>query len=127
MIYDDILYTQYPFDHNHPKMDLNSRAKIFLPFSALKGYEEKIEESIQLYDTKVELSNETKLELNEKLIELSTQKNPSIYITYFEPQKSQTIGQYQTMNGIISKLELEKGYVIINDIQIEFSNIYNIE
>ena len=37
---EDLYTLPYPF--SKPKMDLNTRAKIFLPFNALKGFEEKI-------------------------------------------------------------------------------------
>ncbi len=44
--YDDILRMEYPLkthdEIKHPRMPLSDRAKIFSPFSALKGYEELI-------------------------------------------------------------------------------------
>ncbi len=50
--YDDIINTVYPFpkaDGKHPPMELKDRAKIFMPFAALKGYEDalaKIKEDV---------------------------------------------------------------------------------
>ena len=41
--YDDIINTQYPLPSNRQPMSLKERAKIFLPFAALKGYEEALE------------------------------------------------------------------------------------
>ena len=49
MDYDDIIDTQWPpetEDVNHPRMDLNRRAKIFLPFAALTGYEQALEQTL---------------------------------------------------------------------------------
>lgn len=44
--YDDMIQYEYPRpDRNvtkHPPMDREKRAKIFVPFAALKGYEEAI-------------------------------------------------------------------------------------
>lgn len=40
--YDDILLTQWPQPSTREPMSLNQRAKIFLPFAALKGFEEEI-------------------------------------------------------------------------------------
>ena len=40
--YDDILKLQRPKSYRRP-MDTESRAKIFVPFAALKGYEEALE------------------------------------------------------------------------------------
>ena len=38
--YDDMLDYEWTGSPSHPKMPLSSRAKIFMPFAALKGYEE---------------------------------------------------------------------------------------
>ena len=42
--YQDILKTQWPPEKRlRPQMNLQERAKIFLPFAALKGHEENLE------------------------------------------------------------------------------------
>lgn len=41
--YEDILETQWPRETLRAKMPLKNRAKIFLPFSALKGFEESLD------------------------------------------------------------------------------------
>ena len=43
--YDDIIDYEYKGSLTKPKMPLASRAKIFMPFSALRGYEELIEKT----------------------------------------------------------------------------------
>lgn len=48
MKYDDIINTRWPperLDFNHPRMPVSQRAKIFLPFAALTGYEKALEET----------------------------------------------------------------------------------
>ncbi len=48
MKYDDIINTRWPperSDFNHPRMSVSQRAKIFLPFAALTGYEKALEET----------------------------------------------------------------------------------
>lgn len=43
--YDDIFYEERPpVPQGHPRMSLQSRAKLFSPFAALRGYDEKIED-----------------------------------------------------------------------------------
>lgn len=42
--YEDIINTEWTGAWGRPKMPLGQRAKIFLPFAALKGYEEALEE-----------------------------------------------------------------------------------
>lgn len=41
--FSDIINMDWPQKSTHQKMNLNNRAKIFLPFAALKGFEEEIE------------------------------------------------------------------------------------
>lgn len=41
--YDDIIHLERP-KSAHPAMPVSDRAKIFLPFAALRGYEEILEE-----------------------------------------------------------------------------------
>lgn len=41
--YDDIIYHEWLGSPKHPRMPLASRAKIFMPFAALRGFEELIE------------------------------------------------------------------------------------
>lgn len=52
-IYDDIIDKEYPWD-KRMTMDMEERAKIFLPFAALKGYEEAIAERIARHIEKEE-------------------------------------------------------------------------
>ena len=50
MKYDDIINTRWPPekpDFNHPRMSVSQRAKIFLPFAALTGYEKALEETLK--------------------------------------------------------------------------------
>ena len=42
--YKDIIDTEWPRETLREKMPLKNRAKIFLPFAALKGYEESLEQ-----------------------------------------------------------------------------------
>lgn len=44
VFYQDIINTSWPKESFRGKMPLKDRAKIFLPFAALKGYEESLEE-----------------------------------------------------------------------------------
>lgn len=52
--YDDIINTQWPKESLRPKMKLSLRAKIFLPFAALTGYETSLEHMRQLTEEEME-------------------------------------------------------------------------
>ena len=52
--YDDIINTEWPRPTLRPRMLLKQRAKIFLPYSALTGYEESLEETRQMAEKRME-------------------------------------------------------------------------
>ena len=58
------------FSLRHPKMPLGQRAKIFAPFAALSGFEERIEEKLERYVEKRELNEEEQAALDAALAEL---------------------------------------------------------
>ena len=45
--YDDIINTSWPRPSQRPRMEVSQRAKIFLPFSALTGYDMALEETLE--------------------------------------------------------------------------------
>ena len=70
--YADIIDRERPrhhaddFSRRHPPMPLEERAKIFLPFAALKGYEQKVEEKEIIYDPENGLSEDMLQDLNDR-------------------------------------------------------------
>lgn len=62
--YGKILHASRPEPpHNHPRMPMSNRAKIFSPFAALRGYEDEIasEGRDHLKGNRIELSEEGKV------------------------------------------------------------------
>lgn len=58
-------HREYEIDYT--KMTLEQRSAQFAPFAALTGYDEKIKETSRLTSEKIELDDELKLELDNKL------------------------------------------------------------
>ena len=82
--YSKILHASRPEPpHNHPRMPMSNRAKIFSPFAALRGYEDEIasEGRDHLKGNRIELSEEGKEVLNQKISQL--RKDQEITIKYF--------------------------------------------
>ena len=70
--YNDILNMPYPnpeIEKDFPDKIL--RAAQFAPFAALTGYDEAVEETARLTDSKLELDEYQKAELNDKLLFLN--------------------------------------------------------
>ncbi len=94
---------------------------------ALTGHKEAILEQQRITQTKRILSNEEKLEINEKIIELMNLKS-KCRITYFEKDKTKSGGQY--MESVLSFKrfdELNKTLFFKENIQIQIDDIVDIE
>ena len=69
--YKDIINVNWSdISFKHPRMTIYNRSGIFAPFSALSGYKEEIGETERVTDSKVELSEDYKDIINNKLINL---------------------------------------------------------
>ena len=128
--YDDILNIQYPnpeIEKDFPDKIL--RAAQFAPFAALTGYDEAVIETARLTDSKLELDEYTKEELNRKLNYLKEHLDELMEtsITYFVPDEKKSGGAYITKKGIVLKIrEYEKDVVIDDGTEIPIDDILEI-
>lgn len=124
---DERWYTMERPTSKYPKMSMSDRAAQFAPFAALTGHKEAILEQQRITQTKRILSNEEKLRINEKIIELMNLKS-KCRITYFEEDRTKSGGQY--LNRVLSfkRLdELNKTLFFKENIQIQIEDIVDIE
>ena len=124
---DERWYTMDRPKSKYPKMSMSDRAAQFAPFAALTGHKEAILEQQRTTQTKRILSNEEKLDINEKIIELINLKS-KCRITYFEKDKTKSGGKY--LNRVLSFKridELNKVLYFKENIQIQIDDIVDIE
>ncbi len=124
---DERWYTMERPTSKYPKMSMSDRAAQFAPFAALTGHKEAILEQERITQTKRILSNEEKLRINEKIIELMHLKS-KCRITYFEKDKTKSGGKY--LNRVLSFKridELNKVLYFKENIQIQIEDIVDIE
>lgn len=124
---DERWYTMDRPKSKYPKMSMSDRAAQFAPFAALTGHKEAILEQQRITQTKRILSNEEKLEINEKIIELMNLKS-KCRIAYFEKDKTKSGGQY--MESVLSFKrmdELNKTLFFKENMQIQIEDIADIE
>ena len=130
------------FSIRHPKMQLSQRAKIFSPFSALKGFEEAIHEKLEHYTDKRELTEEEQEALNLTLTQLYAQARSrrlarmhpiTATVTYYVPCPDENHeayglrGSYETLTGRVWKVDpVIAGSLRIADAEIAFSDIADI-
>lgn len=101
------------------RMSRADRAKQFMPFSALKGYEEAVKESEKRKAEKIILAEDKKAELDIKLRKLKF--GDEVSILYFDD------GEYKTLSGSFIKADDFGRSVIIGCNEIDIENIMEIE
>ena len=112
--YDNIINLPHPNSAKHPRMSMIDRAAQFSPFAALTGHGAAIEETARLTDRRIELTEEEKTVLDEKL-RLLLETGGEGMITYFLPDERKDGGAYVTKLGTIKKIDPLEGRVILTD------------
>lgn len=128
--YEDIINLPHHVSNKHPKMTLEARAAQFAPFAALTGYDDEIKETARLTNERIELDDEVKNFLNNKiriiLEQISTR--PVVTFTYFIPDLKKEGGKYVTAKGIVKKINEYKKMIILEDkTEIPIREIINIQ
>ena len=98
-------------------MSLYERAAQFSPFAALTGYEDAVEETARLTDARLELSEDIKTILNEKMqmIVDNLDADPIVTITYFVPDKKKAGGAYVDVTGIVKEIDEYERCIVMTD------------
>jgi len=111
-------------------MSLYNRAAQFAPFAALTGYEEAIIETARLTAPKVDMMEDNQQLLDRKLALLSHSliEQPTVSITYFQPDKKKTGGQYLTVTGVIKSIRDSERVILMADGKsVSIDTIINID
>ena len=128
----------------HPPMPASRWAKIFAPFDALDGFDERIQSKTVLYEEKRRLSEGEIDELNRKLCRLhdltrngrlARKNRPAVTITYFSPCMDiendwyGTGGKYEESIGTVLNVEIDSIRLRTEDEErtISFSDIRDID
>lgn len=121
--YDDIINLPHHVSTRHPQMPLSDRAAQFSPFAALTGHDAAIKETQRLTDEWIELNEDRKELLDEKLQmireSLFSGKGrhdlPEITFTYFKPDERKSGGAYLSIQGKVKKIDEYSHQVIMED------------
>lgn len=125
--YDDIIHLPHPTSARHPRMPMIDRAAQFSPFAALVGHGAAIEETARLTVRKIELTEDEKTLLDEKLRLLLETGGVGVF-TYYLPDERKDGGAYVTAEGAVKKNDLLEGRVILkNGTAIPVEDILEIE
>lgn len=142
--YDDIIGLPHHVSAVHPQMSRIDRAAQFSPFAALTGYGEAIRETGRLTEQRVELDEDVKDRLDEKLrmlqyrVEEQGRKRmrgreeeydyPEAAITYFQPDDRKEGGSYIVASGRVKKIDsYEQMVVMLDGTRIPIRDIVGVE
>lgn len=103
---------------NRPKMSREDRAKQFMPFAALKGYEEALRQKEKIIVSRMELSEEYKEELDRKLRQVK--KNDMITVIYFHKN------EYLKQTGMVSRIDETARVLCVVNNKILFDDIFDV-
>ncbi len=113
-VYDDIIGLPHPTSAKHPRMPMADRAAQFSPFAALVGHGAAIQETARLTDQKIELTEDEKVVLDEKLRLLADTGREAVF-TYFLPDERKSGGAYVTVSASLKKIDPLKHRIILTD------------
>lgn len=97
---------------------MDNRAKQFVPFAAVKGYEEALRAKEKIVVEKIELSEEKKAELDFKLHQIT--RNDIITVVYFYKD------EYIKLEGMVSRLDVDARVLKVVNTKIPFEDIYEL-
>lgn len=108
--YADIFDLPHHQSAKRKHMSRYDRAAQFAPFAALTGYDDMIVEEARFTDSEIELSeSETELinsTVNEIQSMIQNGAHPNVRITYFKPDDHKKGGSYETLTGIVKKIDV---------------------
>lgn len=115
--YNDMIHLPHHVSSTHPQMDISERAAQFSPFAALTGHGAAIQETARLTDEKVELDENSKEILDEKILRLAEKikDHPEVIITYFIADIKKEGGSYTTTDGCVKKIDDYEGVLCLMD------------
>ena len=127
-VYQDILYHSRPLSR-HPKMSVENRAKLFAPFSALRGFDIEIltQEQDRLLVPQVSLSADQQEMIWQTLNRV--QKGDWVQVTYFQPVKvldCQLLGEYAFLSAAVKKVDDIEQLLVLEGDSIPLGNLHQI-
>lgn len=127
--YEDIIDMPRPEPKNHVRMPAADRAAQFAPFAALTGYNAVIEETARETEARTTLDESEKLKINRTIERLQRclKERPFAEITFFQQDRKKAGGRYETVKGMIKKIEEYQRQIIMeNGTKISFQDIIHI-
>ena len=115
--YDDIINLPHHVSATRPHMPLSDRAAQFMPFRALTGYGDAVEETARLTEERPELTEDEKALLDRKLQRLAEEigSQPTVTLVWFRPDKKKSGGACVAVSGQLKKIDDHEGALVLTE------------
>ncbi len=115
--YENIINLSHHVSNKHEQMSIEARAAQFAPFAALTGYGDEVKETERITVQKIELDEENKKILDNKIQEIISNKNKinMVSIVYFIKDEKKDGGEYVTVNAGIKNVDKYRRLIILNN------------
>ena len=127
--YNDIINLPHPISKKHIPMSRENRASQFAPFAALSGYDDAVKETARITNERIELDEESKRIINEKLniINLYIKEKPKVTFTYFVKDKKKKGDSYTTCTNNVKQIDLANNIIkLTNNNKINIKDLIDI-
>jgi len=101
------------------KMSRVQRAKQFMPFAALKGYEEELRKKEKVVVPRAELSEDMLELLDRKFRQI--RKQDMVTVTWYHN------GESLRVTGMVAKIDCDQRILQIVNLRMSFADIYDVE
>lgn len=127
--YRDMIHLSRPISR-HPKMSVENRAKLFTPFSALRGFDIEIltKEQDRLLVSRVMLGTDQQELIRRRLNDLRSGQR--VTVTYFRLVKELegiSLGEYVTQTGKVRRVDVFYQVLVVDSGVVAFEDIRELE
>ncbi len=124
--YGDIINATRPADPNRKHASINNRAAQFSPFAALTGYGQEIAEESRYTESRIDLNEDQKAELDAALHEVQKviKDKPLVTLSVFESDPSKEGGFYNKITKRVKRIDpLEETIQFTDKSKVNFADI----
>lgn len=128
--YSDIINEKPPEIRTRQRMPIMDRAAQFSPFAAVVGHDLKVEETARLTDKRIELDEQAKEIINEKIQMIMSMPDrfEGVKIKYFVPDERKSGGKYVNLVGSIRKIDkIDRTIIMENGLQVRILDVMDVE
>lgn len=109
-------------------MSLEERSAQFAPFSAVTGYEDEVSEAARITENQIEITDEIRKDINEKLNFIKQTPMQNVAITFFVKDLKKQGGKYETVAGRIKRIDDVDNIAVMEDgTEINMTDIIEID